>query len=58
MSAAASQVVHVFSHIHQTYVVYAARLSQSGAGAPAENTRWLSRSALQDAAVSTGLKKV
>lgn len=52
------QVVHVFSHIHQTYVVYSARLKRSDARAQAENTQWLTRSALQGAAVSTGLKKV
>lgn len=54
--AVCSQVVHIFSHIHQTYVVYSVCVKE--ADAQAENTQWLSRGALQDAAVSTGLKKV
>uniref|UniRef100_A0A8C7X7P9 Adenine DNA glycosylase n=1 Tax=Oryzias sinensis TaxID=183150 RepID=A0A8C7X7P9_9TELE len=52
------EVVHVFSHIQQTYVVYSARLKRSDARAQAENTQWLTRSALQGAAVSSGLKKI
>ncbi|XP_022066136.2 adenine DNA glycosylase isoform X2 [Acanthochromis polyacanthus] len=50
------EVVHIFSHIHQTYVVYSLRLKDGGS--QTENTQWLSRSALQEAAVSTGLKKI
>lgn len=52
------QVVHIFSHIHQTYVVHSVRLKDAGTQTRAENARWLTRSALQEAAVSTGVKKV
>lgn len=52
------EVVHIFSHIHQTYVVYRVCLQQRGSESDCENTQWLSRSALQQAAVSTGLKKI
>lgn len=52
------QVVHIFSHIHQTYVVYSVCLKEAGAHTQTENTQWLTRSALLEAAVSTGLKKV
>lgn len=50
------QVVHIFSHIHQTYVVHT--LCLEDAGGPSESAQWLTRSALQEAAVSTGVKKV
>ena len=50
------QVVHIFSHIHQTYVVHIVRLKDTQTHT--ENTQWLSRAALQEAAVSTGVKKV
>lgn len=53
-----SQVVHIFSHIHQTYVVHSVRLRDSGTQTHTENAQWLTRSALQEAAVSTGVKKV
>ncbi|XP_056270291.1 adenine DNA glycosylase isoform X2 [Pseudoliparis swirei] len=52
------EVVHTFSHIHQTYVVQSVRLKDADAQTQAENARWLSRSALQEAAVSTGVKKI
>lgn len=52
------QVVHIFSHIHQTYVVHSLRLKDAHTRAQSENAQWLSRSALQEAAVSTGVKKV
>jgi len=52
------QVVHIFSHIHQTYVVYSVRLKERDTQMQTENTQWLTRPALQDAAVSTGQKKV
>ncbi|XP_047442331.1 adenine DNA glycosylase [Mugil cephalus] len=50
------EVVHIFSHIHQTYVVYSVCVKEGDT--QAENTQWLSRGALQEAAVSTGLKKI
>lgn len=53
------QVVHIFSHIHQTYVVNSLRLTDADARARcSENVQWLTRSALQEAAVSTAVKKV
>lgn len=52
------QVVHIFSHIHQTYVVYSLRLTDADTRARSENVQWLTRSALQEAAVSTAVKKV
>ncbi|KAL6107791.1 mutyh [Pungitius sinensis] len=54
----AGEVVHVFSHIHQTYVVHSVRLRDAGAQTPSEKAQWLTRSALQEAAVSTGVKKI
>uniref|UniRef100_A0A3B4YH06 Adenine DNA glycosylase n=1 Tax=Seriola lalandi dorsalis TaxID=1841481 RepID=A0A3B4YH06_SERLL len=52
------EVVHIFSHIHQTYVVHSVRLKDGDTQTQTENAQWLSRSALHEAAVSTGLKKV
>ncbi|XP_076582204.1 adenine DNA glycosylase [Chaetodon auriga] len=52
------EVVHVFSHIHQTYVVHSVCLKDGDAHAQTENAQWLTRSALQEAAVSTGVKKI
>ena len=54
------QVVHIFSHIHQTYVVYSVCLKDKPATEErlGENLQWLTRPALLEAAVSTGLKKV
>ncbi|KAM6963255.1 adenine DNA glycosylase [Aplochiton taeniatus] len=53
-------VVHIFSHIHQTYVVYSICLKDFGVGGKlqSKNRRWVTRSALQEAAVSTGVKKI
>ncbi|XP_056895213.1 adenine DNA glycosylase isoform X1 [Takifugu flavidus] len=50
------EVVHIFSHIHQTYVVHTLRLKD--AVSQSENMQWLTPSALQEAAVSTGVKKI
>lgn len=53
------QVVHIFSHIHQTYIVYSVRLKDQGPpGQQSEDAQWLTRSVLLEAAVSTGVKKV
>ncbi|XP_071764649.2 adenine DNA glycosylase [Centroberyx gerrardi] len=53
------EVVHIFSHIHQTYVVYSVCLKDSeDTQTQTENTQWLTRSALQEAAVPTGVKKI
>lgn len=52
------QVVHIFSHIHQTYIVFSARVSDWSEGDKEQKTCWLTKSALKEAAVSTGVKKV
>ncbi|MBN3302373.1 MUTYH glycosylase, partial [Amia calva] len=58
------EVVHVFSHIHQTYVVYGCTVpgradsSLAGEDEGALAARWLTNSAFQEAAVSTAMKKV
>ena len=54
------QVVHIFSHIHQTYVVYSVCVKDEHGTkeTQSENLQWLTRPALLEAAVSTGLKKV
>ncbi|KAK5870137.1 hypothetical protein PBY51_024797 [Eleginops maclovinus] len=52
------EVVHIFSHIHQTYVVHSVCLKDADTHTQTENAQWLSRSALQEAAVSTGVKKI
>ncbi|XP_059197135.1 adenine DNA glycosylase [Centropristis striata] len=52
------EVVHIFSHIHQTYVVHSVCLKDSDSQTQTENVQWLTRSALQEAAVSTGVKKI
>lgn len=52
------EVVHIFSHIHQTYVVYSLRLKERNVTPEMTTEQWLTRSGLQEAAVSTGLKKI
>ncbi|XP_061636450.1 adenine DNA glycosylase isoform X2 [Phyllopteryx taeniolatus] len=57
------EVLHVFSHIRQTYVVHTLRVGGGGGGGDharprTANVRWVSRSALQEAAVSTAVKKI
>ncbi|KAG7332792.1 hypothetical protein KOW79_004626 [Hemibagrus wyckioides] len=52
------EVVHIFSHIHQTYVVYSTSVCESVEGQREEKICWLNQSALQEAAISTGVKKI
>ncbi|XP_072537300.1 A/G-specific adenine DNA glycosylase [Salminus brasiliensis] len=52
------EVVHIFSHIHQTYVVYSASVCVHADVEREPRTCWLTDSALQEAAVSTGVKKI
>ncbi|XP_025062476.1 adenine DNA glycosylase isoform X2 [Alligator sinensis] len=60
------EVVHVFSHIHQTYVVYSLLLDGPRAAAPVKReeepelpaSRWVTKADFQAAAVSTAMKKV
>ena len=55
------QVVHLFSHIHQTYVVYhvtltdEAEIDLNGSERPA---KWVGREEFLKSAVSTAMKKV
>ncbi|KAM6938789.1 adenine DNA glycosylase [Lycodopsis pacificus] len=52
------EVVHIFSHIHQTYVVHSVCLKDADTQTATENAQWLTGSALQEAAVSTAVKKI
>lgn len=52
------EVVHIFSHIHQTYVVYSASVCECVEGQREQKICWLDQSALQEAAISTGVKKI
>ncbi|XP_029285041.1 adenine DNA glycosylase [Cottoperca gobio] len=52
------EVVHIFSHIHQTYMVHSVCVKDADTHTQTEKVQWLSRSALQEAAVSTGVKKI
>ncbi|KAI4872322.1 hypothetical protein NFI96_027750 [Prochilodus magdalenae] len=54
----AGEVVHIFSHIHQTYVVYSASVPVHPETERETKTCWVTDVALQEAAVSTGVKKV
>ena len=56
---APSQVVHIFSHIHQTYVVYSLPLDGDVALDPALSpSRWVTEEEFHASAVSTAMKKV
>lgn len=52
------EVVHIFSHIHQTYIVFSVCVSDCSEREQEQKTCWLTKSDLQGAAVSTGLKKI
>ncbi|NXC44490.1 MUTYH glycosylase, partial [Penelope pileata] len=53
------EVVHVFSHIHQTYVVYSLTLDGDVALDPASSpSRWVTEEEFHASAVSTAMKKV
>ncbi|XP_068949821.1 adenine DNA glycosylase-like isoform X3 [Petaurus breviceps papuanus] len=52
------EVVHIFSHIRQTYVVYSLALEEPTQGQPPSGARWVSRAEFQAAAVPTAMKKV
>ncbi|XP_073675360.1 A/G-specific adenine DNA glycosylase [Garra rufa] len=52
------EVVHIFSHIHQTYIVFSVRVSDWSERELEQKTCWLTKSALKEAAVSTGVKKI
>ncbi|KAJ8306398.1 hypothetical protein KUTeg_016943 [Tegillarca granosa] len=54
------EVVHIFSHIHQTYIVKAATVNEGEVSD--ENckmsTKWLTQDEMKDAAISTAMRKV
>lgn len=54
-----SQVIHIFSHIHQTYVVYSLPLDGDVTLDPALSpSRWVTEEEFHASAVSTAMKKV
>ncbi|NXS14758.1 MUTYH glycosylase, partial [Neodrepanis coruscans] len=53
------EVTHIFSHIHQTYVVYSLPLDGDVTLAPASSpSRWVTEEEFHASAVSTAMKKV
>ncbi|XP_072505342.1 adenine DNA glycosylase isoform X2 [Notamacropus eugenii] len=52
------EVIHVFSHIRQTYVVYNLTLEEQPQGLLPSGARWVTRAEFQAAAVPTAMKKV
>ncbi|XP_029474045.1 adenine DNA glycosylase isoform X2 [Rhinatrema bivittatum] len=53
------EVVHMFSHLRQTSQVYSLSLSNAGSTAAMQHeARWVSRAELQQAAVSSAVKKI
>ncbi|NXX39667.1 MUTYH glycosylase, partial [Tricholaema leucomelas] len=53
------EVVHIFSHIHQTYVVYSLPLDGDVTWDPASSpSRWVTEEEFHASAVSTAMKKV
>ena len=53
------QVVHIFSHIHQTYVIEGIVANQSDITEEEQSDkRWVSKEQFLEAAVSTAMKKV
>lgn len=54
-----SQVIHIFSHIHQTYVVYSLHLDGDVTlDPPLSPSRWVTEDEFHASAVSTAMKKV
>ncbi|XP_060085975.1 adenine DNA glycosylase-like [Ylistrum balloti] len=54
------EVVHIFSHIHQTYVIQAITVEEGEVTLDTEQppSRWVSKEEFLECAVSTGMKKV
>ncbi|XP_027603057.2 adenine DNA glycosylase isoform X2 [Pipra filicauda] len=52
------EVIHIFSHIHQTYVVYSLPLDGDVTLDPASPSRWVTEEEFHASAVSTAMKKV
>ena len=53
-------MVHIFSHIHQTYVIYSVTVPQGGDESLqcAQPVKWVTKQQFLEAAVSTAMKKV
>jgi len=53
-------VLHIFSHIRQQYVVYAAQVNDSSVVANKKNAviKWIDKDDLDGTAISTAMKKV
>ncbi|XP_021366074.1 adenine DNA glycosylase-like isoform X2 [Mizuhopecten yessoensis] len=54
------EVVHIFSHIHQTYVIQSATVKEGEVTLETEQppSRWVTKEEFFECAVSTGMKKV
>jgi len=55
------EVVHIFSHIHQTYVVSSVEISEDTADdlmSDSQPWKWLTRQEFMESAISTAMKKV
>ncbi|KAM8805538.1 adenine DNA glycosylase [Eudromia elegans] len=53
------EVIHIFSHIHQTYVVYSLPVDEDATLDPAPSpSRWVTEEEFHASAVSTAMKKV
>ncbi|XP_030045253.1 adenine DNA glycosylase-like [Microcaecilia unicolor] len=59
------QVLHMFSHIHQTYLVYSLSLDEADGTTVApervkgvDSARWVTKAEFQKSAVSTAMKKI
>ncbi|XP_048762562.2 adenine DNA glycosylase-like [Ostrea edulis] len=60
-STSVGNVEHIFSHIHQTYIVQALVVDEGDVDSSQihmENSRWLTKEEFSSAAVSTAMKKV
>ncbi len=55
-----TQVVHIFSHINQTYVIFAVPTAKEDEAqiSSSRPTRWVTKKQFLDSAVSTAMKKV
>ena len=52
------KVSHIFSHIHQTYIVEVVIVSDDIEEQLVEGTRWVTKQQFMESAVSTAMKKV
>lgn len=57
------QVLHIFSHIHQTYIIEGVKVDEADLQIDTENLdqtryRWVTRQQFEEAAISTAMRKV